>query len=679
MIKKKLKSILVLFSAICMMSTPIISEASTPYKTYTIDGYGYVSETQSAYAPSKTITKIDEYALSNPKDMVVTKDGYIYIADTGNKRVLVADLDGNYVNTIGENELVAPTGIFVTVDRTLYVADKDGKKVVVYDKNGNKINEYTKPYHPLYGDKVDFKPQKIVVNEGGNMYIICEGNTNGIVQLSPIDGGSFVGYFGTNNTSVTLMQVFQRLIFTDAQKAKMLSNLPSTPTNLSIDEQGLIYTVTQGDGINTLKKLNIAGNNLIEPDAYDDLPSGVTTGNFENIFVVSQNGYIYEYSSEGEMLFVFGGRDDGRGRIGLAGKIEAISIDNNDKIYLLDSEKNQIHVFKPTEFTNLLHDALYLYGKGRYTESKQPLEQVLEMNSLFDYSNKAMGRAYYQEENYEEALRYARLAKDYEGYSDSFWEIRNKWIRDNLVNAFLLVVALIVVITFIKRKKDKYPVLIKAGEKINEFNNIKIVKELRYSIYYMKHPFDGAYGIKKENRVSYLSANIILLCVIVLSLLAKYGCGFLLKTVRDGQYDLIADIGKIIIGFIVVTSCNYLMCTINDGESKFKQLYCGYAYSITPYVVFAPVAIILSNIVTYNEVFLVNFTYYFIIVWIAVLMFVTLQELNNYSFRESVKSIVLTIFTILILSLVVFILYVLYMQVFEFIVKIFGEVVYRFD
>ena len=82
---------------------------------------------------------------------------------------------------------------------------------------------------------------------------------NGIVQISPVDGGSFLGYFGTNYTSLSPFQILQRLILTDAQRAQMLSNIPSTPTNLHIDEDGLIYTVTQGDKDMALKKLNIAG------------------------------------------------------------------------------------------------------------------------------------------------------------------------------------------------------------------------------------------------------------------------------------------------------------------------------------------------------------------------------------------------------------------------------------
>ena len=88
-------------------------------------------------------------------------------------------------------------------------------------------------------------------------------------------------------------------------------------------------------------------------------------------------------NNEGDLLFMFGGSDDGKQRIGLSTKIEAIQIGMDDKIYVLDSEKAQIQVFEPTEFTSYLHNALYLFSKGRYEESKEPLGKVLEMNKLF--------------------------------------------------------------------------------------------------------------------------------------------------------------------------------------------------------------------------------------------------------------------------------------------------------
>ena len=106
-----------------------------------------------------------------------------------------------------------------------------------FDENGEVLNKYTKPNSPLYGDSLSFMPIKVVVNEAGVMYIICESNTNGIVEISPTDGGTFLGYFGTNYASTSLQTIIYRAILTDAQRAKMVSNIPSTPDNLAIDKR----------------------------------------------------------------------------------------------------------------------------------------------------------------------------------------------------------------------------------------------------------------------------------------------------------------------------------------------------------------------------------------------------------------------------------------------------------
>ena len=443
---KKLRRIFAMLLCLVMMAG-MTASAETPYKTYTVDGYGYVLETQSAYNPLAAITKVGETAFVSPMDMAIGKDGNLYIADAGAHVILICSRDGEQVGSIGEGILQTPTGVYVTEDGTVYVADKDAKKVFVFDAQGNVTVEYGKPDSPIYGNSMDFKPTKVVANKTGTMYIICEGNMNGIVQLSPVEGGSFLGYFGTNYTSLSPFQMIQRVILTDAQRAQMLSNIPSTPTNLHIDDTGLIYTVTQGDKETSLKKLNIAGKNLLDSDPYyADLPAAVTTGNYNNILVADSDGYIYEYNEDGELLFMFGGRDDGRQRVGLCNKVEAIAVDEDDRIYLLDSDKKQIHIFEPTEFTNLLHESLYLFSKGQYTQSKEPLSKVLQMNSMFDYANQAMGHAYLQEENYEQALKYFRLAKSFEGYSDAFWEVRNIWIRNYLVAAVLAIAAVIVLI-----------------------------------------------------------------------------------------------------------------------------------------------------------------------------------------------------------------------------------------
>lgn len=670
---KKLRRIFAMLLCLVMMAGMTVS-AETPYKTYTIDGYGYVLETQSAYNPLAAITKVGETAFVSPMDMAIGKEGNLYIADAGAHVILICSRDGEQVGSIGEGILQTPTGVYVTEDGTVYVADKDAKKVFVFDAQGNVTAEYGKPDSPIYGNSMDFKPTKVVANKTGTMYIICEGNMNGIVQLSPVEGGSFLGYFGTNYTSLSPFQMIQRVILTDAQRAQMLSNIPSTPTNLHIDDTGLIYTVTQGDKETSLKKLNIAGKNLLDSDPYyADLPAAVTTGNYNNILVADSDGYIYEYNEDGELLFMFGGRDDGRQRVGLCNKVEAIAVDEDDRIYLLDSDKKQIHIFEPTEFTNLLHEALYLFSKGQYTQSKEPLSKVLQMNSMFDYANQAMGHAYLQEENYEQALKYFRLAKSFEGYSDAFWEVRNIWIRNYLVAAVLAIAAVIVLIRGGKslyRKKYANRPTTQTGEHI-------LLGQLRYSLYFMRHPMDGCYGVKKEGKNSWWCANILLGTFILISILEKYCSGFLVKTVREGRYDLITDIGKVLVIFIGLTACNYLVVTIHEGEGFFKDLYCAYAYCLTPYIVIKPFVILLSNVLTYNEVFLISFANIIVWTWVVILILLTLKEINNFTVGQTAKALAITAFTVLILTLLVCIIYVLFSQVIDFVITVVREVVYR--
>lgn len=680
-ISKKLLRLMTMFLAVVFFTSGIAAvpvSAETPYRTYTMDGWGRVLETQTAYLPNETIIKFGEEFLNSPNDLFITDDGEIYVADTGNSRIVVGNEAGELVKIIGEGILNTPRGVFVTEDKHVYVADSEGMAVYEFDEEGNKINEYGKPDSPLYGDKIEYKPSKLVVNDAGIMYIICSSNTNGIVEISPDEGGTFLGYFGANAASADPMLVLRRAIATEAQRAKMVSNIPSTPDNLAIDEKGLIYTVTRGEEYNSLRRLNIAGKNLItDCDAYDESPGAVAVGNHDNVYVASTKGYIYEYNKQGELLFVFGAKDDGSQRVGLSTQVTSIKIDTHDNIYLLDSEKNQIQVYRPSEFTSLLHNALYLYSKGRYTESKEPLEQVLKMNSMFDYANKAMGRALFQEENYDLATDYARLAKDYSGYSDAFWEIRNNWLKRNIVNLIVSIILLYILIKVLKYFDKKKGIFNKPREIWKGFYNNKLFSNVMYAKYFMRHPSDGSYGIAREGRASFSAPSIILVIFIAEYVINKYLCGFLQKTIREGRYELVSDIGTIIVVIVGVTLCNYLVCTINEGEGTVKKIYTYFCYSLMPYVLLTPVSFVLSHVVTNNEAFLITLVQVVMYGWVIVLMILAIQGVNNYTAQETFKIICLSIFTILIVALLIFIIYVLWAQVFEFISAIIGEVVYR--
>ncbi|MBP3909108.1 MAG: YIP1 family protein [Turicibacter sp.] len=676
---KALFTLITIFA--CILSIGGVKEvsANTPYTTYTVNGYGEYIETQTAYLPVRSIRLIDELSFSNASDMQITEDHTMYIADTGNKRIIVSNLEGNLIRVIGEGILGTPAGIFVTEDHTLYVADEGNERVYVFSKTGELLTEYSKPDHPLFGESATFKPQKVAVDKRGSIYIISKGNSNGIIQLSQANNGEFLGYFGVNDARIDLMGMFRDFIFTDEQKAQLKSTAPVTTNNLTIDAKGLIYTITQGEGLKTLKKLNMAGTDMLGGAPYDDYPGDVIVGPIGNIFVTSTNGYIYEYTSEGQLLFVFGGRDNGDQRVGLFKTVSSISMDQNQWLYVLDQEKNEIQIFEPTEFANLVHHALVLYEEGHYLESKQPWLEVIEMNSLFDFAKVGLGEALFKEEAYDEAQTAFKQGLDLTGYSDSYWEIRNVWLKSNLVNIFLLGLAIVVAWNGVKYLDKKKQVLKPVKQGLNKIKNIKLIKELNFIWYFIKHPADGYYGIKREGKVSLLSTTIIFILFIAVFLFNKYQSGFLFKMVKEGQFTIGQDVMILLAMFVLILASHYLVATITDGEGKFKHLYSGVVYSLVPYFLLVPAATILSNVLTLNESFILSFMYTLSYGWIGVLIIIMIKEIHNFTMSEVFKNIFVTIFTALIAVLAIFVVYVLFSQVYDFVLAIIGEVVYRLE
>ena len=693
--KRVIPALLTVLMLVLTVLNPLTVDAKVPYKTYTQNGYGQLVETQTAYTPFSTITKIqsnvpgeDDFELSKPADLKIDSEGNLYIADTDHKRIVICDTNGVMIKELGVDLLKNPTGVFVREtedgEKLVYVADQEynaeGKKnegtVLVFDMEGNVVDTYTKPQDVLYGKNTKFQPQKLIVDKAGNMYVSSKGNTNGVIQISPKNGGTFLGYFATNTTSVTLTQMFLNLVMPEGKSTGIL---PSSIANIAIDEKGLIYTVTSSEKIATpIKKLNIAGGNLLMCDIYPTRSIAVCVGQHGNIFVGTENGYIFEYTSEGSLLFALGAKDNGaQYRIGLFQSMSAVAVDNNDKLYVLDGVGNTIHIFQPTEFTDLVHDSLDYFEEGKYEESMEPLKQVIQMNGLFDYANMAMGRALFNEEEFDTALNFYRLAKDKDGYSDTYWEIRNLWLNKYVMHLIIGIAAAFIIVKVLK-KLDKKKGIFNPVRKLTEGLRSKtLFKQTMYGFKYMRHPFDGTYAVKREGMCSYIAATILGVIAVAIFVINKYFCGFIVKTVKDGKYDIGTDIIQIVAIMIFMSLVTYLICTINDGEGRWKQILIGYVYSFMPYIVLQPIIYLVGMVVTYNEIFIIDFANLIMLVWIVILLFLTIMEINNYSVKETFKVIGLTIFAAFVFILMAVVMYILFAQIIGFITSFGGEVVNR--
>ncbi|MBO7535983.1 MAG: hypothetical protein J6T34_02420, partial [Bacilli bacterium] len=323
---KKLRKLtlflLVAITCIVFMQVKVMADNGASHKTYTVDSNGDMIPTQDAYIAVKKVTNItfsnsEVVTINNPEDIYYnSKFKKFYIADTGNARIIQTDATFTNALEIGKGILVKPQGVYASDDELVYVADYGLKAVVIFDLNDLANPTYIyKPTHPLYIESSsDFLPTKIVVDPVGTMYIIDSGNANGIVTITK--DNEFSGYFGANYVQPDFKYVVKFLFSTKEQRKKLYVS-PVSPINLAIDGDGLINTLSNTEG-SAVKKLNIAGNNLLPTNMRDwsdyvDIAIGPT----ETIYTVEKYGYICEYDREGNLLFNFAGYDSTGVTIGL--------------------------------------------------------------------------------------------------------------------------------------------------------------------------------------------------------------------------------------------------------------------------------------------------------------------------------------------------------------------------
>lgn len=501
---KKVLLLWLCFAFIFMMPLSVQASVEVPYKTYTLSGEGYPMETQVAYVPVGNIGNAGE--LIAPEDLFIDETNSVFVADSGKQLVAVFNEEGSLIGEIGSGELIEPLGVFVN-ETGIYVADYGREEIVLFNHDGELMQSFGRPDTPLYGERAVFKPQKVAVDRRGNMYVVSEGSTNGIVQLS--SEGDFLGFFGVNRSGSSLMSFLPNLLTSETQRLNQFLRVPPAPSNITIDEQGLIYTVTAGTDEEVLRRLNIAGSNMLPSDIAGSNPMrDVAVGQAGNMVTITTDGTIYELDPEGYTLFYFGGREDGTSRAGLFVQPSAIEIDQNGQLLIADREKGTVELFSPTGFTEKLHEGIGLFAEGYYVESEAIWQDVLQLNASFALAHNAIGQSEFKQQNYDEAMERFKRSNNQSAYSNAFWEVRYEWMQENLSLLFASVIGLITLRFGIVYTNRRFGYLAPVNQKWQQVKQWKLLNDLLFLFRFIRHPIDSFYYLKTNQRSSLLSASI---------------------------------------------------------------------------------------------------------------------------------------------------------------------------
>jgi DNA-binding beta-propeller fold protein YncE len=431
--------------------------ASSTYPSYTYDEWGGAVSAPESYLPGKIKNGFELGCgpLKEPKDFFMDGNGRLYISDTGNNRIIITDEQLNLMDEISkveingiEEPLTSPEGLFIAKDGTLYIAQAAKNRVLIL--KGNKVIQIIeKPESSLIPADFVFSPIKVGVDIYGRIYVLSKGCYSGLLKFSA--KGIFLDYFGANKVEITpemLLNYTWKSILSEEQRAAMTSILPIEYSNIDCSDDGFVYTTTVGTEtpVDQVKKLNPLGNNTY----YSRGKEKVNFGDLEISYIKAQplnssfvdlkvdndgfifgldltKGRIFERDQEGNLLAVFGGLGNQKGTFLTPAAVEYY----NGNVYVLDSMKNNITIFEPTDYEAMIRSATILYSEGRYQESAIIWEKVLQrnINSTLAYVGK--GKALTQSGDYSAALEAFRSGADRFDYSRSFMKYRLVVIREH--------------------------------------------------------------------------------------------------------------------------------------------------------------------------------------------------------------------------------------------------------
>ena len=710
--KRKIYVLIILALMIFQMT----ASACAPAKAYTYDNTGSAVMAPDAMMFEKAIDTADIKdsagksigRMKAPSDLFVDHENRIYIADTDNKRVVVLNSDYTLNRLITSYKgkdgkvvaFVSPTGIYVDDKLNVYICDRDNHIVVELDKTGNVVRTITVKYEKgteteVLEDKFDFRPLKIVMDDAGRLFIVCERFNKGLLELDK--DGIFVKTVGAPRVIYDTVELFWRMISTKETRDAMQNFVPTEFANINIDKDGFVYAVTDIVDTNTIdtigpvKKLNAKGNDVLRKVAainpYGDanyintgtyrgpsLPYDVMTLPNDMYAILDRNRCrVFFYDADGQLLFQFGGPPDSRDQAHKVYSNHVLQSPSsiawvNNSCLVLDKSLNTMKVFSLTNYGSMIMKATALHYQDKYEEEAVVWSNVLKLNRNNLNAKKSLADVAYRNKEYKLAMKYYFECDDRQGYSNAYKYARREAISSGFTPGVLTFVAIIIFIVVLRKLRKKY---------LPPTRDDSYLGHLKYSLRVIFRPINSYWSLMRENRGSMAAAITILGGACLMSVFQARFTGFIFTTQRTENINIVFEILKIVIPVLLFCICNWCVTSLLNGEGNLKAIFVGTSYALTPIILLFPFAIVLSNVMVLQEGDFYTVFLSLAMFWVTLLIISGNMRIHDYTLFQSIGILFLTAIVMFIIVFLSVLFFALMQQVIGFIRDVSNEIATR--
>ncbi|MBQ8849262.1 MAG: YIP1 family protein [Clostridia bacterium] len=693
----------------------VLAEAAELYAT-TDKNY---TQAQSAYnTANKTYTDLyKSYSkISSPSDIEVDDEGNVYIADTGNSRIIVLDryynvkfIIASFLNRQGIMDgLNKPKGVYITSDKPLedkegkiYVCDTEAYRIVTFDREGNFIDIIPKPESELFDSSSVYKPVAVAVDNYDRLYVVSSTTYQGIIVMT--EAGEFTGFVGAQKVTISAWDRIWRNFQTEEQRELSQSYVSTEFNNItltgdfiyvttsSISEANVISSLTSTSGdYAPVKMLNASGDEIMRRNGFFS-PSGevdhakvktsdtiygastvvdVAVGPEKTWSIIDQKrSKVFTYDFDGNLLFAFG--DMGRQLGNISQKGLAGIVYQGDNMLLLNATDATFTVYNRTEYGDVLIQALQNQNNRQNDQAIKDWKEILKRNSNFDAAYIGIGNALSNQNKYEESLTYYKAAYDTANYSTSYAELRKTWISKYILLIPVFVIALVFAISKFLGYSKKLNKRVSTSREKRTF-----WQEIMFAFHVIFHPFDGFWDMKHEKRGSLRAAITILAVTIAGFYYQNIGQGYIMNP--TGAYSTIfSTITSVLVPLFLWVVANWCLTTLFDGEGSFKDIFIATCYALTPMPIIMIPATIASNFILASETGILSLIITIAFIWAGILIFFGTMVTHDYSMGKNVITTLGTIVGMVIIMFIAILFSTLLGKLVSFATNIVTELQYR--
>jgi uncharacterized protein (TIGR03663 family) len=288
--------------------------------------------------------------LNDPRGIAVDSKGNLYVADTGNHRIVVFGADGKPLRTIGslgsgDGQFNEPRGIAVDSADNLYVADTWNARVVKLDPTGKVIktwgtgNDIGSGRRAMMTDGSAagnaaaplgfYGPRGIAVDAQGNVYVADTGNKRVVVTDSE---GKFLYQWGHGGNEPGAF---------------------NEPIGIAVDDQGSVYVADTWNGRVQIFGRQEDGRAAATPQATWRVPGWQPNTYSDPFIAAGKDGVVYASVPErnlmlyatasGEPLLRWGGKGTDFASLTLP---SGAAVAPDGTLYVVDRGNNRVMHFK---------------------------------------------------------------------------------------------------------------------------------------------------------------------------------------------------------------------------------------------------------------------------------------------------------------------------------------------